>query len=631
MRKKRIALLLILSITLSSGWLPAQHGERKSIAQLQSELSEQVGAKRIHTLHSLASSIRYQDSELAMEYIDEAYDLSVAIGNDTLKAESLYRKGSVFVIKGKQLEAIDNYIEAREGFKELGFLEREVRVIQSMASTYMEIGQYEEASRLYFKALEHSEELGDEIGEVFSLTRLGMVQQNLGEYGIAQRFLHDAIDKAREIGDWSGESIALAEAGLLEEKMGNPDKAIEYYQSTISIFNEKNIRHGVPGLLNSIAMLYKDEDKLNEALAVSLQAVGVADSLGNKLLVTEAMRQLSVIYNATGNIQKGIETLEEALSIAEQSGITGSSLLLMNMLSGSYLESGNVERAKEVSVKARNTAFENQDWNAAKKALEVLIESELALNNFEDAFEHQQELLSVKDSIIDKERTRSILEFEARYRINQKEKEIALLQAENEKRAIMQATLGGGILLLLILAFLALRSQRLKIKSGKAELELSNLKHKKLEQDLEFKNKQLTTQSLNMVQKNEMMEELREKVENIKKEGGTKELNSLAHLVDYSFSLDEDWKQFQMHFEEVHSGFYHILKERYPDLTPNEMRLSALVKLNLSIKEMAAIMGISPDSAKTARYRLRKKLELNTEENLTGFMLALEKASFQEV
>ena len=631
MQKKRIILLLILSITLSSGWLSAQHGERKSIELLQSELLEQVGAKRIHTLHALASSIRYQDSELAMEYIDEAYDLSVAIGNDTLKAESLYRKGSVFVIKGKQLEAIDNYIEARQGFNELGFLEREVRVIQSMASTYMEIGQYEEASKLYFKALEYSEELGDEIGEVFSLTRLGMVQQNLGEYGIAQRFLHDAIDKAREIGDWGGESIALAEAGLLEEKMGNPDKAIEYYQNTISIFNEKNIQHGVPGLLNSIAMLYKDEDKLNEALAISLQAVGIADSLGNKLLVTEAMRQLSVIYNATGDFQKGIETLEEALSIAEQSGITSSSLLLMNMLSGSYLESGNLGRAKEVSIKARNIAFENRDWNAAKKALEVLIESELALNNFEDAFEHQQELLSVKDSIIDKERTRSILEFEARYRINQKEKEIALLQAENEKRAIVQATLGGGILLLLILAFLALRSQRLKIKSGKAELELSNLKHKKLEQDLEFKNKQLTTQSLNMVQKNEMMEELREKVENIKKEGGSKELNSLAHLVDYSFSLDEDWKQFQMHFEEVHSGFYHILKERYPDLTPNEMRLSALVKLNLSIKEMAAIMGISPDSVKTARYRLRKKLELNTEENLTDFMLALEKASFQEV
>ncbi len=72
-----------------------------------------------------------------------------------------------------------------------------------------------------------------------------------------------------------------------------------------------------------------------------------------------------------------------------------------------------------------------------------------------------------------------------------------------------------------------------------------------------------------------------------------------------------------------------MLKDRYPDLTPNEMRLSALVKLNLTIKEMAAILGISPDSVKTARYRLRKKLELNTEENLTDFMLQLEKESLE--
>jgi len=60
-------------------------------------------------------------------------------------------------------------------------------------------------------------------------------------------------------------------------------------------------------------------------------------------------------------------------------------------------------------------------------------------------------------------------------------------------------------------------------------------------------------------------------------------------------------------------------------LTPNELRLSALIKLNLTIKEIAAIMGISPDSIKTARYRLRKKLNMQTGENLTKFMMDIEK------
>jgi DNA-binding CsgD family transcriptional regulator len=96
-------------------------------------------------------------------------------------------------------------------------------------------------------------------------------------------------------------------------------------------------------------------------------------------------------------------------------------------------------------------------------------------------------------------------------------------------------------------------------------------------------------------------------------------------MVDYSFSLDKDWEEFRLYFEEVHTGFFDTLKKRYPDLTPNELRLAALAKLNLSIKETATIMGITPDSVKTARYRLRKKLDMETEENLTEYLMEIEK------
>jgi len=106
-----------------------------------------------------------------------------------------------------------------------------------------------------------------------------------------------------------------------------------------------------------------------------------------------------------------------------------------------------------------------------------------------------------------------------------------------------------------------------------------------------------------------------------------KELQKLENIVDYSFNLDEDWEEFQHYFEEVHSGFFDALKTEYPALTPNELRLAALAKLNLSIKETATIMGITPNSVKTARYRLRKKLKMETEENLTEFMMEIEKTS----
>jgi len=73
----------------------------------------------------------------------------------------------------------------------------------------------------------------------------------------------------------------------------------------------------------------------------------------------------------------------------------------------------------------------------------------------------------------------------------------------------------------------------------------------------------------------------------------------------------------------LNKNFYTRLKQKYPDISTNDLKICALIKLNLSIKEMASILNISPDSVKTARHRLRKKLQLNTEDNLTDFILSV--------
>jgi DNA-binding CsgD family transcriptional regulator len=77
-----------------------------------------------------------------------------------------------------------------------------------------------------------------------------------------------------------------------------------------------------------------------------------------------------------------------------------------------------------------------------------------------------------------------------------------------------------------------------------------------------------------------------------------------------------------MHFEKVHHSFFDNLKKKFPDLSQSDLKLCALISLNLSSKDMAELMGISPESVKMARHRLRKKLDLATEENLADFVLS---------
>jgi len=83
---------------------------------------------------------------------------------------------------------------------------------------------------------------------------------------------------------------------------------------------------------------------------------------------------------------------------------------------------------------------------------------------------------------------------------------------------------------------------------------------------------------------------------------------------------DEDWDFFKKAFDEAYPGFFGALRYSYPELTPAELRLSALIKLKLSIKESAAVLGISLESVRKARYRLRKKLMIHEEENLEEFI-----------
>ncbi|MFY0626601.1 MAG: hypothetical protein JXR07_09910 [Reichenbachiella sp.] len=140
---------------------------------------------------------------------------------------------------------------------------------------------------------------------------------------------------------------------------------------------------------------------------------------------------------------------------------------------------------------------------------------------------------------------------------------------------------------------------------------------------LEEKNRRLASYSMNMIQKNELIDDLTMKLDSLKKysyPSVIKELNGINKTLAESKRVDRDWKNFRVSFEAIHEGFISELRHIQPDLSTSEVKLCALLKLNLNLKETANVLGISPDSVKTARYRLKRKLLLGKEQSLTGFL-----------
>ena len=99
---------------------------------------------------------------------------------------------------------------------------------------------------------------------------------------------------------------------------------------------------------------------------------------------------------------------------------------------------------------------------------------------------------------------------------------------------------------------------------------------------------------------------------------------NMISAIDDQISTEEDWKIFQHNFDRIHGGFFHILKERYPELTTTDLRFCSLLCQNMSSKEIATMMNISLKGVEAARYRIRKKMNLDSGVSLTEFLINLE-------
>jgi hypothetical protein len=147
------------------------------------------------------------------------------------------------------------------------------------------------------------------------------------------------------------------------------------------------------------------------------------------------------------------------------------------------------------------------------------------------------------------------------------------------------------------------------------------------EREMDFKNKEMVLNVMSLMKKNEMLSGLSEKLIKIEKEATSEEsketIQKVAHELKKS-QEEEIWKEFSYRFKEVHGEFYDKLLQKFPSLSPNELKLCAFLRLNMSSKDIAELTGQRVSTLETARYRLRQKLGIvNSDTNLITFLTSL--------
>jgi DNA-binding CsgD family transcriptional regulator len=176
-----------------------------------------------------------------------------------------------------------------------------------------------------------------------------------------------------------------------------------------------------------------------------------------------------------------------------------------------------------------------------------------------------------------------------------------------------------------------LNEQQQRIHHTEKDLMESALRMKKMEEEslkgqLDMRSRELSSHILHLIQKNEVMEEVRTGLQELirdDKRDQKKQLRQLLSKINFSYAQDDYWNEFRLIFDRVHAQFFNVIKEKSPDLTPAEIRLLALVKMELGSADMAKLLGVTMDSLRVMRYRVKKKLGIDTGDSLQQYVRQL--------
>jgi ligand-binding sensor domain-containing protein/DNA-binding CsgD family transcriptional regulator len=189
-----------------------------------------------------------------------------------------------------------------------------------------------------------------------------------------------------------------------------------------------------------------------------------------------------------------------------------------------------------------------------------------------------------------------------------------LYRMEREKYRVMEQHRADFIL----------KEDKYRLQKLMTEKEIIRLRNERLQNEMMYRDKELANQTMSIIQKNKFLVSLKEELQGIQKSVSDDKVKRKLSGLNRNINKEIDNKQqnqiFETYFDGVHQEFFQALKEKYPDLSPREMRLCAYIKMNLSSKEIAALFNITDRGVEISRYRLRRKMDLPRDVNLSIFL-----------
>lgn len=572
-------------------------GQEVSEASLREMPEDSV---KVNALIELGRHYCSVENDRALGYLQEAFAISTREGFRLGTGRSLMWQGRVYYYK-------DEYELAKKYFD---LAEKEITEAEDLAAlVYLHFfrGETCKLRKDYINAMYHYEQVlevsGKSPNKVISSASymgIGHILMARNDPESALKYFYEGYRQKKEIDDRFGIACVYTLLGEAYEMMDMPDSALYFYQKGLKIRESLDNSRVIASSKYSVSGVLIQMGKYDEAIAYLRDAHERFKALEEKTGMCICNYRMAKALNLKGD-PAGLELADIALDQARK--LKNPALLSQAFLSLSEIYEHNRE--------------------------------------FQAAFDYLQKHKHIEDSLFSAEKERFLLEFEQKFQSEQKDNKIARYQSEakiHRQNILILSISSFTLLAILVLLFILFRYKSQALKKNALLLEQESVIHIQesrlrenenqiLQEQLEAKNRELASKALEMIRYNDTISSIIEKLEGLNNtESANPELSSQIRSIIHELenqTKQNIWNEFDKIFKNIHSGFYHRLLERCPDLTPTEIKTAALLKLNLTTKEIAAITFKSEGGIKTTRYRLRKKLNLSSDDKLIPFLMQI--------
>lgn len=469
--------------------------------------------------------------------------------------------------------------------------------------------------------------IDDQKGLAYANRVIGVANWAKGSYDDGLSYLFEGLEQYRTMKDTLGEANCKMNIGLIYADRFDYDRALEFYFDALRLFEEIDASGRTGTTYAKIASIFVDQNNLSAAQDFLKRSLEIHQENDFEYGEMEVYNRLGVLNFVEEEYDSAVFFLDKSLMLSKRiNDVDGKTKTLLD-LAKVRIEQNLLVEAETLLLKGLPFAREISSHKWLKEIYEKLQFLNRKKGDLNQAIYFYDQYILERDSLFNEETINNISRLEAQLatteqkrQIDLREQQIVILkqQADLQRSRILLLTI--AIILIISVAFLIVRGRQAVAK--RREDEAKDVAEK-AKQEVEFKNRELSSYTVNFVQKNRLFEDLIESIQEIKKRSTTevnKDLIAIEKTVKNHIKVDQDWQDFKLRFENVHKGFFDKLHETFPSLTNNDLRLSVLVKMNFSIKEISEMFGISPESVKTARYRLKKKLKLPSEKTLNDFL-----------